>query len=168
MISHPGRAGQRCLCHLLREPALPEHSGFCSFRSPCVGRGGQSRTGCFPLGLTSGPDASADLERAPSPCWFCWFTPQTLAVSSGWARHWKPGFTLHPPTQECNTIPTIRRCKQAGWAPPGHRAGVSLDRLQRKPLLFQQSDRGTTPHLAPGKATVLGAQHFRPVTTGDR
>lgn len=38
-----------------REPAVREHSGFCSFRSPCVGRGGESRTGCFPLGLTSGP-----------------------------------------------------------------------------------------------------------------
>lgn len=37
-------------------------------------------------------------------------------------------FTLHLPTQKCNTANTIHGRKQAGWA-LGRTAGVSLDRL---------------------------------------
>lgn len=63
-----------------RERLLPEHSGFCSFKSPCVGRrrvkSGESRM--LPtLGLTLGVDAWGRAGAAPnSPSFTHWLIPQ--------------------------------------------------------------------------------------------
>lgn len=65
-----------------RERLLPEHSGFCSPKSPCRGRRrGEERNRMLPaLSLTAGVDALGRAGAAPDslPC-ARWFIPQIFA-----------------------------------------------------------------------------------------